>query len=82
MAINLGKFVHTQTGKILMSILLGVGLASFFRKVCSGDNCVVFHAPSLDSFKDKIYQNDSGKCIKYKPVATKCNTNLKIIDFE
>jgi len=82
MAIHLGKFVHTETGKILMSILLGFGLASLFRKVCKDKDCLIFHAPSLDDFKDKIYMNDSGKCMKYNPVASKCSTNSKIIDFD
>jgi len=82
MAINFGKFVHTETGRILMSILLGFGLASLFRKMCKGRECLIFHAPSLDDFKDKIYKNDSGKCVKYNTVAGKCNMNSKIIDFE
>jgi hypothetical protein len=82
MAIHLGKFVHTETGKILMSILLGFGLASLFRKVCKDKDCLIFHAPSLDDFKDKIYMNDSGKCMKYNPVASKCSTNSKIFDFD
>jgi len=82
MAINFGKFVHTETGKILMSILLGFGLASLFRQICKGKDCLIFHAPSLDDFKDKIYMNNSGKCVKYNPVATKCNTKSKIINFD
>jgi hypothetical protein len=81
MGIYLGKFVHTETGKIIMSILLGFGLASLFRKVCKDHNCLIFHAPPLDDFKDKIYKNN-GKCVKYTPVATKCNANMKTITFE
>lgn len=82
MAFNLGKFVHTETGKILMSILLGFGLASLFRTICKDRECLIFHAPSLDDFKDKIYKNNSGKCVKYNPVASKCSINAKIIDFD
>ncbi len=78
---HLGKFVHTERGKIIMSILLGLGLATLFRKVCKGKNCLAFHAPPLDDFKDKIYKNN-GKCIKYVPVATKCSLNAKTITFE
>ena len=44
MGIYLGKFVHTQTGKIIMSILLGFGLASLFRRVCKNKDCIIFHA--------------------------------------
>ena len=81
MGIHFGKFLHTQTGKIIMSILLGFGLASLFRTVCKNNNCLTFHAPPLDQFKDKIYKSN-GKCVKYNPVATKCSANVKTLDFE
>ena len=58
MGINFGKFVHTETGKKIMSILLGFGLASLFRIVCKDNNCISFHAPPLDDFKDKIYKSN------------------------
>lgn len=81
MGINFGRFVHTENGKYIMSIILGFGLASLFRIVCKGNNCLVFNAPPLDQFKDKIYKNN-GKCVKYNPISSKCNTNSKIINFE
>ena len=56
----LGKFVHTETGKIMMSILLGFGLASLFRVVCKNKDCLIFHAPPLANFKDKVYKNNNG----------------------
>lgn len=81
MEIYLGKFVHTETGKMIMSILLGFGLASLFRKVCKDQNCLIFHAPPLGDFKDKIYKSN-GKCVKYVPVPTKCSINAKTVTFE
>ena len=54
--INIKKFLHTTTGKYLMSIILGFGLASLFREVCKGKNCLIFHAPPLDEIEDKIYK--------------------------
>jgi hypothetical protein len=80
MGMYLGKFVHTETGKIIMSILLGFGLASLFRAVCKDKDCLLFYAPPLEKFQDKIYKNN-GKCVKYVPQATKCDANLKIIPF-
>ena len=84
MGIHLGKFVHTETGKIVMSILLGLGLASLFRSVCKGKGCLTFRAAPFDEFKDKIYKNLSGKCVKYNQVSSKCdiNTNTKVMNFE
>jgi hypothetical protein len=81
MGIHFGKFVHTNTGKNIMSMLLGLGLASLFRTVCKNNNCLIFYAPPLDKFKDKIYKQN-GKCIKYNPVATKCSINAKTVTFE
>ena len=81
MSLHLGKFVHTENGKIIMSIILGFGLASLFRTVCKDKNCLIFHAPPLDKFKDKIYQNVD-KCFKYTPVATKCSMNAKTVEFD
>ena len=81
MGFYLGKFVHTETGKIIMSILLGLGLASLFRTVCKDKNCLIFYAPPLDDIKDKIYKNH-GKCVKYSPTATKCSLNAKTVTFE
>jgi len=78
--VELGKFVHTQTGKYIMSILLGLGLATLFRKVCEGKNCLVFHAPSLEKINDKIYKHGN-KCYKYVPVSTKCDASKKIVEF-
>jgi hypothetical protein len=78
---HLGKFVHTETGRIIMSILLGFGLASLFRTICKNKDCLIFHAPPLEQFKDKIYKSN-GKCIKYTPVSTKCSINSKTIDFD
>jgi len=78
--VNFGKFVHTQTGKYIMSILLGFGLASLFRIVCKDKECVVFHAPPLEEIKDKIYSYDN-KCYKYTPSATKCSKDKKIVKF-
>ena len=80
MSIHLDKFLRTQSGKYIMSLLLGIGLASFFRFVCKDKNCIVFAGPPIDDIKDKIYKNQD-KCYKLVPTATKCNKNKKIVNF-
>jgi len=78
----LGKFVHTERGKFIMSILLGFGLASLFRIVCKNKDCLLFYAPPLEDFNNKIYRNNNGKCVKYNYIATKCDNKKKTISFE
>jgi hypothetical protein len=74
------KFVHSETGRNIMSIILGLGLATFFRQICSGKNCVVSKAPPLDEIEDKIYKFD-GKCYKLEKNAEKCNNKKKVVSF-
>ena len=79
--LEFGKFIHSKTGKIIMSILLGFGLATLFRTVCKDKDCIVFHAPPLEEINEKIYKFDN-KCFQYKPVPTKCDPKKKIISFK
>ena len=72
----LAKFVHTKTGRYLMSIILGLGLASLFRTICKEKNCIIFKAPPLDEMDEKIY-NYQDKCYTYKSVSTKCDASKK-----
>jgi hypothetical protein len=76
MTINISKFVKTNTGKYVMSILLGLGLATIFREVCKDNECIVFYAPNLNEVENKIYKQD-GKCYKYSLVSTKCDNAKK-----
>jgi hypothetical protein len=76
----LQKFVKTHTGKYIMSILLGIGLATIFRSVCKGKECSIYMAPPLDEIEDKIYKFD-GKCYKFERVSKKCDSSKKIVEF-
>jgi len=62
-----------------MSALLGFGLATLFRTVCKGKNCIIFKAPPMDEIEDKIYKHQD-KCYKFNPVTTKCDANKKNVD--
>ena len=61
MALNLSKFLHTKSGRYLMSVILGFGLATLFRAVCKGKNCMIKHAPPMDEIEGKTYKFDN-KC--------------------
>lgn len=69
---HLSKFLNTQSGKYLMSAILGFGLATFFRFSCSGKNCIILKAPDFNEIKNKLYSHD-GVCYKYEPVSKSCD---------
>ena len=73
---NLTKIIHTKYGRILLSMLLGLGLASLFRKSCESRNCLMFHAPSFKEINENVYKYDN-KCYKFKEHSVKCNAKNK-----
>lgn len=65
------NFLKTPKGRIVVSILWGLGLACIFRKACKGRNCIVYKAPSPDVIQKKTYMfND--KCYQYTTMSTQC----------
>ena len=77
----LRRLIYSDFGKVIISILLGLGLSTLFRKVCNDRNCLIFKAPTIDKINDKVYKFDN-KCYKYKANAIQCNDNEKYIEFE
>ena len=51
---NIERILHGKIGKIFMSVLLGLGLATLFRKVCKNRDCIVFYAPDIEKKKGKF----------------------------
>jgi len=73
---NVIKSMKTDIGKMILSIILGIGLASLFRKSCESRNCLVFHAPSFKEINENVYKYDN-KCYKFKEHPVKCNGKNK-----
>lgn len=65
------NIMSSDFGQILISVILGLGLASFFRKVCKNGRCIVVKGPMLEEIKKNVYKIDN-ECYKYTPLATKC----------
>ena len=74
----LDKFVHSQTGKIMMSIILGIGLATFFREVCKGRHCRVISSPPMEEIEDKTYKFNN-KCYTFEKNVVDCKINRNTV---
>jgi len=83
MKLALKDLINSTRGKYAFSILLGLGLATLFRKACSSRNCLTFKAPSLDKIKGKIFGHNN-KCYNFEDKSTSCNNDNTInqVDFE
>jgi len=75
---HLEKFVHSSTGRVIMSIILGIGLATMFRSVCKGKRCQIIASPPMEEIADQVYKFD-GKCYKMEKESVKCDNKKNII---
>jgi hypothetical protein len=74
------RLIYSDFGSVIMSIILGLGLATLFRKVCKDRNCMKFVGPPINKIKGQIFKYQD-KCYSYEPTIIKCNDNKKIIPF-
>jgi hypothetical protein len=66
------KLFNTKEGNILISIILGLGLASLFRNICKNGKCIVYTSP-VDEIQKNFYKIDD-TCIQYKPNIIPCDS--------
>lgn len=72
------RLIYTIEGRIIVSIVLGLGLATMFRHVCNGKNCISFNGPVISEMDGQIYKfNDV--CYKMKTEAVKCDATKRAI---
>jgi len=79
--INFKRLLNTQIGVVFISIILGLGLATMFRKACKGKDCIHFNGPPSSDIDGKVY-HFGDDCYKYTLVSAKCDSTKKIIDFK
>jgi len=73
------RLLDTELGRFFISILLGLGLATLFRKVCTDKNCIEFNGPIISDVDGKIFKTGE-KCYKYNASPTTCDANKRIIE--
>ena len=82
MILYLKNIINSERGKIVFSIILGLGLASLFRQSCKSNNCLIFKVPKLDKIKDKVFGYNK-KCYNFSSSSINCNeTNNNLLDIE
>lgn len=77
---SIEKILASNIATPIISILIGLGLASIFRKACINDDCYTFKGPYTSEIEENIYSFD-GKCYKFTPKNIKCKTKQQQINF-
>ena len=69
---TLSSLISSPTGKVVMSVIWGLGLAALFRRACNGRSCIVYMGPKPSIIQENIFRHD-GKCYKYNTKRTNCD---------
>ena len=79
--ISFENILSQQFGSIIISIILGLGFASIFKKVCKND-CIIYKIENYNKIKNRIYRwNDT--CYKFEKKKIDCgNKNKELIKEE
>ena len=75
---GLTRLLNTKNGRIFISIILGIGIASLFRVSCSGSSCITLMQPELNEVQDKIFRSNK-QCFNYHMINEKCNPGKTIV---
>tara|TARA_B100000795_G_C22784190_1_gene433791 strand:+ start:397 stop:636 length:240 start_codon:yes stop_codon:yes gene_type:complete len=76
---HIKRLIHGRFSKYVLSLLLGIGLATLFRKACNSRNCLIFRAPTIDKIKNQVFKYNE-KCYTFKEEAQSCDASKKIVD--
>ena len=52
--------MYSEKIKLIVSIILGLGIASLFKKVCEGRNCIIIKGPSINEVESNTYKFNRG----------------------
>lgn len=77
------NLMHTNMGKIILSVLLGLGFATLFRQICNSKDCYRFIGPHHNALRDKIFASDTEKTNCYSLVEEniQCGSKSKTLEF-
>lgn len=72
---QLRKMMNRKESAMIVSALIGLGLAAMFRKSCNGRSCVVYSTPNLSEVEGKVFGWED-KCYSYTPKDGDCKEPL------
>jgi len=68
---DLETWVKQKNVGVLISCVIGFGLAALFRPMCKGPDCVILRGPPVSQLREAVFQIGA-KCHEFKAKATEC----------
>ena len=70
------SFLETEIGRILISVIWGIGLSTLFKRVCKNKKCIVIESPNPKDIGEKYFKyKGDNNCYRYDTYISKCRKN-------
>ena len=80
MVFEVRRLMYGKYSKFVISAVLGLGLATLFRKVCNNRSCLVFFGPKYTDIDKKTF-GFNNKCYTFEKKTGSCDSTKKVIPF-
>ena len=72
-------FIKSPLGRIIISIVWGLGLSTLFKRACENRTCQIiqYEGPDPQEISNSVYQYGTPECYQYRPRPAKCATDQK-----
>lgn len=69
---SVSEVLSEPTMRIVVSCILGFGLATLFRRMCTSNSCLIIKGPNAKHTQSFKYKVADGECYTYTQVPVKC----------
>ena len=77
--LNIKRLLNTELGRFFISVIIGIGLATLFRKSCTDKNCIIFDGPVISEVDGKTFRFGEF-CYKYDLKPHKCDPTKRTVE--
>lgn len=74
------RLLYSKYSCLLISIILGFGLATMFRKECKEGSCLEFKGVPIKKTKNKIFLHNNS-CHKFSSNSEACDSQKRQVPF-
>ena len=72
--IDFSELLFSPTGRVIISIIWGLGLSALFKNACLTRNCqvILYRGPNPTEVYNSYYKYGNDNCYQYTPYLTRC----------
>lgn len=77
---SISEALSDPTARMMVSCILGFGLASLFRRICTSNTCLHIKGPNpkhVQNYRYKTGPGSHGECYTYSQIPVDCSTGQK-----